>query len=81
MQTIGKKVTVKDIANLKQKYRKEFNENDLDDVIGLLKRHEGAIVELVIDDENNFKGLFYQDGYMRNIYGMFPELLLVDATN
>ena len=80
VQTTGKRVTLKDIANLKQKCRKEFNKNDLDDVIGLLKRQQGAIVELLIDSENNFKGLFYQDSYMRNIYSKFPELLLVDAT-
>ena len=80
LQTTGKRVTLKDIANLKQKCRKEFNKNDLDDVIGLLKRNKGATVELLIDDENNFKGLFYQDSYMKNIYSKFPELLLVDAT-
>ena len=80
VRTTGKRVTLKDIANLKQKCRNEFNKNDLDDVIGLLKRQEGAIVELLIDGESNFKGLFYQDSYMRNIYSMFPELLLVDAT-
>ncbi len=44
----GKKVTLKDIANLKQKRRKAFNKNDLGDVTGLLKRQEG-IVGLVID--------------------------------
>ena len=80
LQTTGKRVTLKDIANLKQKCRKDFNKNYLDNVIGLLKRNKGATVELLIDDENNFKGLFYQDNYMKNIYSKFPELLLVDAT-
>ena len=71
---------MKDIANLKQKCCKESNKNDLDDVIGLLKRNKGATVELLIDDENNVKGLFYKDSYMTNVYSKFPELLLVDAT-
>ena len=48
-------------------------------LLGLLQRQEEAIVERLIDSENNFKGLFYQDSYMRNIYSKFPELHL-DAT-
>ena len=45
-----------------------------------MKSKENSIVELVIDSDDNFKCLFYQDQYMRNIYKMFPELIMVDAT-
>lgn len=79
-QSTGKKVTLKDISNMKQRARKDINKNDLDSVIGYLQQQQGSIAELIIDEENNFKGIFYQDEYMKNMYRKFPELILVDAT-
>jgi len=38
------------------------------------------LTEVIIDENKNFKGLFYQDAYMQNIFKHFPELILVDAT-
>ena len=40
----------------------------------------GANVEVYIDDENNFKALFYQDKDMRDMFQCHPEILLVHAT-
>ena len=40
----------------------------------------GANVEVYIDNENNFKALFYQDKDMRDMFQCYPEILLVDAT-
>ncbi len=40
----------------------------------------GANVEVYIDNENNFKALFYQDQDMRDMFDCYPEILLVDAT-
>lgn len=37
-------------------------------------------MEVYIDDEKNFNGLFYQDEEMRLIFDAFPEILLIDAT-
>ena len=34
----------------------------------------------MIDSENNFKAIFYQDQYMKKIYERYPEILLVGAT-
>ena len=34
----------------------------------------------MIDSENNFKAIFYQDQYMKKIYERYPEILLADAT-
>lgn len=79
-RTTGKKVTLKDIANLKQKTKKDLKANDLDAVIAYLKKQKGSSVEVIIDSEDNFKGLLYMDSYMKNMYTKFPELLLVDAT-
>ena len=76
----GKKVTLKDISNIKQNSKKNIQKNDLEDVIGYLKKQAGCCTDVVVDEENNFKGLFYQDAHMQNIYTHFPEILLVDAT-
>ena len=76
----GKKVTLKDISNIKQNSKKNIQKNDLDDVIGYLKKQPGCCTDVVVDEENNFKSLFYQDAHMQNIYTHFPEILLVDAT-
>ena len=35
---------------------------------------------MAAEDENNFKGLFYQDVNMQNMYAHFSQILLVDAT-
>ena len=34
----------------------------------------------LLDDNKNFKGLFYQDQYMSEMYEKFPGMLFVDAT-
>lgn len=75
----GKKVTLKDISNIKQNSKKNIQKNDLEDVIGYLKKQPGCCTDVVVDEENNFKSLFYQDAHMQNIYTHFPEILLVDA--
>ena len=76
----GKKVTLKDISNIKQNSKRNIQKNDLEDVIGYLKKQPGCCTDVVVDEENNFKSLFYQDAHMQNIYTHFPEILLVDAT-
>ena len=34
----------------------------------------------MVDNENNFKALLYQDLYMKNMFDKYPEMILVDAT-
>ena len=34
----------------------------------------------MVDNENNFKTLLYQDLYMKIMFNKYPELILVDAT-
>lgn len=40
----------------------------------------GGMVEVYVDEEKHFKGLFYQDDEMRRMFESFPEILLADAT-
>ena len=57
-----------------------MNCNDTEAVMSFLREKDGSRSEVIVDSEIDFKGLFYQDSYMRNVFGMFPELVLVDAT-
>ena len=36
--------------------------------------------EILIREDNNFDGVFYQDEYMKKMFVDFPELIMVDAT-
>lgn len=78
--TTGHPVTLKDIANLRAETKKKTNSNDLEEVIQYLKSKDGSVVDIIVDQENNFKCLLYQDQYMQNMYSKFPELIMVDAT-
>lgn len=40
----------------------------------------GAVVEILTDDKETFKGLFFQDKHMIQAFGAYPELLCLDAT-
>lgn len=55
--------------------------SDLDAVVQFLKNLDGVSVEIIVDNDNNFRGLVYVDAYMKNLCTMFPELILVDATH
>ena len=39
----------------------------------------GACVEILIREDNNFSGVFYQDEYMKKMFVDFSELIMVDA--
>ena len=78
--TTGKKVTLKDLSNLRQKTNQGISTNDISDIIAYLNQKEGSTVDVMIDGEDNVKAIFYQDQYMSKIYERYPEILLVDAT-
>ena len=78
--TTGKKVTLKDIANLRQRLKISVTSNDMEEIIDFLKTKSGSTVEVIVDEENNFQSIFYQDTYMKTIYDKYPEIILVDAT-
>ncbi|KAG1665902.1 Protein FAR-RED ELONGATED HYPOCOTYL 3 [Nymphon striatum] len=40
----------------------------------------GATVEMVVDEDNVVRGVFYQDVEMKKMFEAFPELVLIDAT-
>ena len=49
--TTGKKITLKDISNLKQNCKREVKRNDLVDLIEYLNRQPGSFTEVIINTE------------------------------
>jgi len=76
----GKKITLKDISNIQQRTASENDQNYLEIVTNLLRQQPGSITEVIVDEDNNFKGLVYQDECMHSMYNKFPEMIMVDAT-
>ena len=62
----GTKVTLKDLSNLHQKTNQGISKNDVSDIVAYLNQKEGSTVDVLIDSENNFKAIFYQDHYMKD---------------
>ena len=73
-------MTLKDIANSKTEAKAETNSNDLEDLVDYLKTKKGAVVEVRVDKDSNSKSILIQDQYIKDAYGNFSEILLVDAT-
>ena len=78
-ETKGRKVTLKDMSNIKQRSKQDLNNNNQEDVVQHLKNQPGSTTEVIIDKDNNFKGISYQDQYMQNLFAKFPVMILVDA--
>ena len=76
----GKKVTPKDISNIKYRTRFLLNKSDLDSIVDFLYKEGDSSVDIMVDEDKNFKWLLYQNTYMRNMYLKFPEVIVVDAT-
>ena len=58
----------------------ETSKNDLETVVNFLKFKTNSTVKVFVSKENDFLRILYQDEHMKNLYSMFPEIMLVDAT-
>ena len=82
MQNVsGKVVLLKDIANISHKLKKqEAMPNNLKSVLQQLEATGDSVVDVLVAEDNSFKGIFYQDLYMQSVFDAYPEMLLVGAT-
>ena len=39
-----------------------------------------ATVDVLSDNDNNFKGIFFQDEYMTRMFSSYPEIIFIDVT-
>ena len=79
-QETGKMVTLKDLSNIKYKSKLSLHTNDIESIAEFLQKQGTSTVDVMVDNENNFKALLYQDLYMKNMFDKYPEMILVDAT-
>ena len=63
-----KKVTLKDIAKIKYRTRLPLKRNDLYSVAEFLHKEGDSSVDIIVDEVENFKELWYKDAYMNNMY-------------
>ena len=81
MQNIsGKVVLLKDIANISHKMKKQAMPNNLKYVLQQLEATGDSAVDVLVSEDNSFRGIFYQDLYMQSVFEAYPELLLVGET-
>ena len=79
----AKKITLKDLSNIQQSVKEIKNKNQIKKMnwsSEYLEGKPGSCVEILIREDNNFGGVFYQDDYITKMFVDFPELIMVDAT-
>jgi len=81
MQNVsGKVVLLKDIANISHKMKKQAMPNNLKSVLQQLEATGDSVVDVLVSEDNSFKGIFHQDLYMQSVFEAYPEVLLVGET-
>ena len=81
MTETGKVILLKDIHNMRTKLKSSNKDmTTLQSAIEHLSKCEGAYVKLVTDENNEMRGLFFQDARMRDIFQAYPEFICIDAT-
>ena len=69
----GKVITLKDLSNYNRNVKESVSSNDISDVVSFLKASGATTVEVIVDDEQNFQGLFVEDNQMKTVYNDFPS--------
>ena len=80
--TTGKRVTMKDLSNIENRHKntQHKTKNDLSACVEELRQKYHCSVDVSVDTEDNFCGLFVQDVQMRETFSAYPEILFLDAT-
>lgn len=80
--TTGKRVTLKDLSNIENRYKSSHHrtKNDISSCVEQLKDKHNCTVDVCIDTNDNFCGLFVQDKQMCDTFSAYPEILFLDAT-
>jgi len=81
MQNVsGKVVLLKDIANISHQLKKQAMPNNLKSVLQQLEANGDSVVDVLVSEDNSFRGIFYQDLYMQGVFEAYPELLMIGET-
>ena len=68
------------LSSIANKLRKQSKANNLTEVVKQLQRRGGCVVEVLATEDNIFRGLFYQDKHMQQVFKSYPDMLFCDAT-
>src|SRR6218665_3714670 len=77
--TMGRVILLKDIGNIANKLRKQSKPNNLTEVVNQLQRRGDCVVQVLATEDNIFRGIFYQDKYMQQVFKSYPDMLFCDA--
>ncbi|XP_053376767.1 zinc finger SWIM domain-containing protein 3-like [Mercenaria mercenaria] len=81
MSESGKVITLKDIHNIKASSKSNVSDlTVLQRAVEHLSTNLGAFVKVISNDENEMRGLYFQDQRMRQTFESYPEFICVDAT-
>ncbi|KAH3779348.1 hypothetical protein DPMN_157150 [Dreissena polymorpha] len=77
----GKVVTLKDIRNVKTSSKNNDSElTVLQRAVEYMNANPCAFVKVISNDDNEMRGLFYQDARMKKTFEAYPEFVCIDAT-
>lgn len=95
-QETGRVILLKDLSNIATAKAKDKSRNDLDVTVKYGEvdpSHKLGVdfmqlswcfithdQEIFSDEENDFKGIFFQDQQMKEAFHAYPELVCIDAT-
>jgi len=79
-ETNSKPVVLKDLANIVVHMKSSTRPNNISDLVRELSADGASSVSVMSNEENEFRGITYQDAYMRQVFETYPEIVLMDAT-
>ena len=81
MEKTGKVVTLKDIHNINLANKTPTSDMTmLQTCVENLSQNPGAFVKIISNEQNEMRGLFFQDNRMRQTFKAYPEFICIDAT-
>lgn len=73
------KVKRKDIYDFDAKNKESTGINDREELGNKLRKIDGATVKLIINDQQQLQGIFFQVGRMRNYFDVYADICLCNA--
>lgn len=73
-------ILLKDLHNFKSKTKGSIHQNDLVQLVEEMSKIENATVKIIHDEQKQLDCIFFQDSRMKNVFEIYPDLLMIDGT-
>lgn len=74
-------ISLKGLHNLQSKTRKtETGKSEIEMLLEEMKKITDAKIKMAVNDQNELISIYFQDKRMEQIFNLYPEIMLVDAT-